>query len=307
MAGTTTSNIPALIVEDYEPGIRETFYEYTAIMKAFPPSQATSGNKETWKFRPVGTDNSQATTEGAPAPSPNVTGAQNLEISKQAFDVVAMLTHEGIDYTNVGGDPWANELSSATKRLMSKVNTTLMSSFEAAIAAGSTYGGKTRTDYSQALVSYAETSSDSLTLQYIETMVRTLTDADRGNDMSDLALYMSPTLMWKYGKLANQSTGIARSTNREVGGKSDGGVVYTVTGDTPSFEGIPIIPMIGMTATTVVCGPGLSADEVKVAETAGPRLWDIGKVARDHRALIDCDYVLRVKQPALWGTLTNKS
>ena len=67
------------------------------------------------------------------------------------------------------------------------------------------------------------------------------------------------------------------------------------------------VTMVGMTSTTVIMGPGGLPGECTVDEGVAPRIAPLGKVARDHRALIDCEYQIWVRQPALWGKLTNKS
>jgi hypothetical protein len=307
-SGTFTTDVPALIPEVVEPGIREVFYEYTSIMQAFPPRPGGQNGKVEWDLGDEGTDNAQTTSEGAALPDANIDKTLTLTQNIQVYDVVAKVTQETLDNSGEHGiDPWTWSTDRAARRLSSKANTTLISEFESAVSSTGTYGGKTRTSHSTALVSYEESTTDSLSYDYMATMMRTLMDANRGVEWGELRIYMSPTLLFRYGKVANQSGTVARATNRQVGATSDAGLVFGANGGTPEFEGVPIVPVVGMTSSTVVMGPGGMVDECKIAEQYGPRIMPLGKVARDNRAVIDCAYKLRIRQPALWGKLTNKS
>lgn len=313
MAGTTVSAVPALIPTLYEPGIRDSFFSSTEIFKQWAPTKAVDGGYDRWPMGTDGTDYARATTEGGTLPNSNVDSAIKLEIALTAFEVVAEMTHEAqADARRDGIDPWLWSISRATKYLIAKVNSTLLTTFEAAIAAASTYGGQTRTSYTSALVSGAEATSASLTYDYLATALRTCLDSTN-NEYRDLALYLSPTGLFRYAKVANLSTPVARTVTRSADQRTDAGLVYTINGEPPSFEGIPIRVINGMTSTTYIIGPGLKPGEVKVAEgmnpdgSYGPKLYPLAKDGRTDKALIDCRYQVRVTQPALWYKLTNKS
>jgi len=306
--GTTQTPLTELVPDLQEPGVRSVFKAKNAIMNTFSPQPGASNGTVKWILGDIGTDNAETTSEGATLPDPNVSETMELSIATQTYDVVAKVTQEAIDRaTDQGINAWTYALNEAAIRLGNKANVTMMTEFESAVDSTGAYGGLTRTSYPEALVSYKESTTDSLSDAYLEAMMLALMDGDRQVDWSDLRLYMSPTMLFKYGNLANQSTTFARSTNRQVGGKSDAGLVFSTTGDIPSYNGVPIVVMNGMTATTIIMGPGGMAGEGKTVEEYGPRIKPLGKVDRTERAVIDCSYKFRIKQPALWGKLTNKS
>ena len=310
---TALAQVPALIPKLYEPGIRDAFYSNVSMFKEWPPTPGVEGGVERWPMGTDGTDNSRATSEGGTIPSSNIDEAIDLELTQQPYEVVAELTHETMaDARRDGIDPWLWSLMRQTKYLIAKVNTTLLAEFEAALIATGNYAGKTRTSYSSALVSYLEATVTALTYDYLATMMRTLLDS-KNNEYGDLALYLSPTGLFRYAKVAHLSTPVARVVHSSSEQKTDAGLVYTINGEPPSFEGLPIHVMAGMTATTFIMGPGLVPGEVKNAEakqpdgSSGLKIWPLAKVRRTERALIDGRWKNRVKQPALWGQLTGKS
>lgn len=313
MAGTTVAAVPALVPELYEPGIRDSFYSSTAVFDQWKPQKAVEGGNERWPMGTDGTDYARATTEGGTPPNSNVDSAIKLYVALQAFEVVAELTHESqADARRDGIDPWLWSINRQMKYLIAKVNTTLLATWEASIAPSGTYAGQTRTSYSSALVSGAEATTASLTYDYLATALRTCLDS-KNNELKDLALYCSPTGLFRYAKVANLSTPVARVISRDASQPSDAGMVFTINGQPPSFESIPIKVVNGMTTTTFIMGPGLVPGEVKVAEgmnpdgSYGPKIYPLAKDGRTDKALIDCRYQIRTKQPALWYILTNKS
>ena len=303
MAGTTTSGIPALIPEIYTPIMRATYYANNFPYEHWGVSTPPKGSYVYWKLQTDGTQSAEATTESASAPTANVASVIQMKIAKQSFQVVAQITHEGVDFADTSmGDPWALAIKHATDDLKDTASTTMITAFEAAIAATGTYGGQTRTSYSSALVSGADSTSEALSISDMSTALRTCTDADRAVPMSELAWYMSPTLGMTYAKISNQNVDTIRSISRMQGDPVDGGYGFGFSG--MNFNGVPIYLVPDMTSTSAFLGP---RRDVKIWETVAPRIKPLGDTDRSYKALIDTTVNLTVTQPALWYVLTNKS
>jgi len=306
MASTTTGS-PALLTEVYLPGVTEVFYANSAMFDVFPKIMNPVNSSITWAMVNEGTNYAATTSEGGSAPSANVRSDIKLAVSKQAFQVVSEVTHE-LQYQSDPSkisDVWADTLSKDARLLADIINTTLLSTFESAIAATGSYGGQTRTSYSDGLVSYASSTTKALSVDDIETMVRTLIDANRGVRRSDLMIFASPTLVSQYAKASNNSFDAVRQQIRMQGDKVDGG--YGV-GSGVTHDGIPFVAMAEMTATSVICGPQLNPEfrgEIHVSRDIS--ISPLGKVARADRALIDADMQFICKAPGKWGVLTNRS
>ena len=303
MSGTTLSGIAALNPEIYTPIMRATYYSNNFPYEHWGVSTPPKGDYVYWRLATDGTQSGEATTEGASAPTANVASVIQMKIAKQSFQVQAQITHEAVDFADTSmGDPWALAIKHATDDLKDTASTTMLTALEAAISATGSYGGQTRTSYTSALVSGADSTSEALSISDMSTALRTVTDADRAVPMDQLAWYMSPTLGMTYAKISNQNVDTIRSITRAQGAPVDGGYGYGFSG--MNFNGVPIFLVPDMTSTTALLGP---RNDVKVWEAVPPRIKPLGDTDRSYKALIDTTVNITVTQPALWYKLTNKT
>lgn len=302
MSGTELSNMTLNAV--YAPSAQVTLYENNRLFQLFPPKSDGAGSDGNirWKVRTTGTLAAQATTEGASAPASNVKQEIGLYIPFVRYDAVAELSTEAQVF-NPGdfGDPLVDAINLAARDLRDVACDALVLALVNSIGTSSTYGGQTRSSYSDALVSGADTSTAAISEALLDAAVLNLIDAAKGLSYDDLLILASPTLCGTMNKRFGTPVGAHNVTVRMQGDAPDGGFGRI---DEGSYNRIPIRSVPRMDANTVLLVP---RSLISIHDCGSIKISNLGKVGGTDRAYLEYFAAIKCEIPAWCYKLTNKS
>lgn len=297
---TQTSNlVRPYLPQEFLSELIQSFYTNTLAFKLFgsPESWGSKGNNVNWTVD-VGatTNNAASVAEGGALPSANVSVQAEASVALTTYASVGNITDQvawrsANDATGKDGRDRRNEL-------INVVNAALLSLFEGSIDATGSYGGLTRTSYTNALVSGEATHGGTITAELLEAGIEWLMTTDAGGRnktmRENMIIVAEDTFYFDILKLCEPS---ASHVEQQAG---DFGTIFH-NGAARTFNGIPVVQGTGLSSGFIAIGdPGVVGNY----ESITPQVRELSNDTLQTNYSVVWDGCLVNQEPSQWYKIT---
>lgn len=313
MPGVTYST---LVREVWTPELQTTVFYNNWMFDGsrFPVVRAPAGSTISSGYEYAITSNVGTYNYDDPMVDPFTSSQVKAYFNKDHFQESARSFNVYRDYLAGGGETGdlsmeRQAITTATKNLLDKVTTTMISDLESQIDSSDAYSDASlsRTTYAT-LKSYEEATSTALTLAHIEDMIEALmTHTTYGQGVrseTDLLLMVPRNQLTNLSRLvtgtAYNSSFFQFMTSTQDMGPADAGRVMR----TKAFEGVEIVSVPDMTTTVLLC---VHKPDVAIYETRPLTITPKTEAADTELALLTCAYNCICKRPGNSGKLSDKT